>query len=436
MKENIVLIGMPGAGKSTLGVVLAKMLNFRFIDCDLLIQQQRGKTLQELIDELGVEGFLGVENEVLCGIATKRAIIATGGSAVYSEAAMAHLREIATVVYLQVSFEEMARRVGDLAERGVVVRNGDSGDLASLYRERLPLYERHADITLEVSDAHLREAAAELKGILEGQGLLQMPLPPRRSQAFYQWRDEDRTYNMERPISFDMLDCNRNLRPTEALRLFGDVANADFADLGHTHENMIRSGYFFIVTHATCHIVRQPVDEERATVRTWPRKIKGMQVSRNFDLLDADGGAIAYCQMDYLIIDANAGKPIRIKDFPLERLYEVERDVPLTKRQRIKLSDDMAEISRLSPRFSDLDVNGHVNNTHYPTFAFDALPAGLRDRGWTDFQVEFAAELHLGDEVVLYANDVGAAAAAGEWVKVVGAQADGTTNFGCLFKFA
>ena len=113
-RDNIVLIGMPGAGKSTLGVVLAKIVNYRFLDCDLLIQQQQGKTLQELIDERGPAGFLELENEVLKGIVAHRTIISTGGSAVYSPEAMDHLRKIGTVVYLRVGCDEMIRRVGDL----------------------------------------------------------------------------------------------------------------------------------------------------------------------------------------------------------------------------------------------------------------------------------------------------------------------------------
>jgi shikimate kinase len=272
-KDNIVLIGLPGAGKSTLGVVLAKIANYRFLDCDLLIQQQKGKTLQALIDELGVPGFIQVENDTLKGIVAKRTIISTGGSAVYSDEAMEHLRNIGTIVHLKVDYEEMVRRLGDLNERGVVMRDAAPGDLRALYDERMPLYERYADITLDVTDAQFREAAIELKGIMEGQGLLDMPLGPRRGEIYRYWRDEDLTFNMERQISFDMLDCNRHLKAAEALRLFGDAANADFADIAYTHQQMIEQGYYFIITRASCRKYRDPRDEGRVTIRTWPHAV-------------------------------------------------------------------------------------------------------------------------------------------------------------------
>ena len=433
-KDNIVLIGLPGAGKSTLGVVLAKIANYRFLDCDLLIQQQKGKTLQELIDELGASGFIEVENDVLKDINARRTIISTGGSAVYSAEAMEHLRNIGTVVHLKVSYDEMVQRLGDLDERGVVLRDSKVASLQDLYDERIPLYERYADITLDVTDALFREAAIELKGIMEGSGMLELP-SPRRGEIFRHWRDEDLTFNMERQISFDMLDCNRHLKAAEALRLFGDAANADFADIAYTHQQMIEQGYYFIITRASCRKLRDPRDEGRVTVRTWPHVVKGMQVARNFDVVDIQGETIMQCESSYLIIDAKAGRPIRIANFPMMDMYEVDRDVEVSGRQRIKLSDDMTEVARVKPRFSDLDVNGHVTNTHYPAFAYDFLPAAVRDKSWTDFQIEFAAEMHLEDEIVLHMNDAEAAVAAGDWVKVVGAQPSGTTNFGCLFKF-
>lgn len=435
-KENIVLIGLPGAGKSTLGVVLAKMVNYRFLDCDLLIQQRYGKTLQELIDEQGAEGFLALENEVLSGIEATRTVIATGGSAVYSQEAMEHLKGIGLVVDLRVSLEEMAKRLGDLDERGVVSRAGKACDLQALYDERMPLYKRYADLTLEVSDAQFREAAIELKGIMEGQGMLEMPLSPQRGTIFRQWRDADMTFNSERQISFDMLDRNRHLKAAEAMRLFGDMANADFAELGFTHRVLIERGFFFIITRSTCHLERDFRDEERVTVRTWPFSVKGMQVTRNFEVLDAQGEAIAHCESTYLIIDAKENRPIRIRDFPVMQMYQVEREVQVAKRQRIKRTDDMVQLACAHPQFSDIDVNGHVTNTHYPTFAYDALPDAVRDLRWTDFQIEFAAEMHAGEKVLIYGNDAQAALEADDWVKVVGTQEDGTTNFGCLFKFA
>lgn len=157
--NNVVLIGMPGAGKSSVGVVLAKMMNFGFIDADLVIQQKYNRTLQELINTEGPEGFIMLENGALSSIEAKNTVIATGGSAVYSEEGMSYLASRGRVVYLQISFEEMQMRLGDLDKRGVVFRQGIDFDLRSLYAEREPLYRRHADIVVDVSDLSIREAA-------------------------------------------------------------------------------------------------------------------------------------------------------------------------------------------------------------------------------------------------------------------------------------
>ena len=161
-KDNIILIGLPGAGKSTLGIVLAKILNYSFVDADLLIQEQTDKTLQMIIDAMGPAGFIEVENEVLKQIERRRTIIATGGSAVYSDEAMQHLKSIGTVVQLKISYDELERRLGDLDERGVVLRNGKVVELHELYDERTPLYDKYADYTIDVSDVSVREAAAML----------------------------------------------------------------------------------------------------------------------------------------------------------------------------------------------------------------------------------------------------------------------------------
>lgn len=158
--KNIVLIGMPGAGKSTVGVVLAKKLGYRFIDSDLVIQEKYGKLLHELIEEHGIEGFWQIENDVNKSIHVEKSVIATGGSAVYGEEAMGHLREIATVVYLKLSYEEIAERLGDLNARGVTLRQGQ--DLASLFAERVPLYEKYAHITIECDNKMLREIVKEI----------------------------------------------------------------------------------------------------------------------------------------------------------------------------------------------------------------------------------------------------------------------------------
>ena len=156
----IVLTGMPGAGKSTVGVVLAKRLGLRFIDSDLVIQERTGKLLHTLIEELGNEGFWQLENDINCTIDTQDAVVATGGSAIYGESAMEHFKKAGTVVYLQLPYEEIEDRLGDLAMRGVTVRNGQT--LSDLYNERKPLYEKYASLTIDCSGKALRDIVVEI----------------------------------------------------------------------------------------------------------------------------------------------------------------------------------------------------------------------------------------------------------------------------------
>ena len=146
-KSNIVLIGMPGVGKSTIGVVLAKMLGYDFIDADLVIQEKEKKLLREIIAEVGAEGFIEVENRINSSIEAEHAIIATGGSVVYGAEAMAHLKEIGTVLYLKLPYEELQKRLRDIKGRGVVLKDGQT--LKDLYEERVPLYEKYADLTVD-----------------------------------------------------------------------------------------------------------------------------------------------------------------------------------------------------------------------------------------------------------------------------------------------
>lgn len=159
-KNNIILIGMPGAGKSTVGVVLAKKLGYSFVDADLVIQSQEGKLLHELIAERGVEGFWKLEEAVGEAIEAKRTVIATGGSAVYGEKAMTHYRQIGTVVYLSLSLEAIRERLGDLTERGVTLRDGQN--LEGLYAERQSLYEKYADITVDCEGFSIREIVEKI----------------------------------------------------------------------------------------------------------------------------------------------------------------------------------------------------------------------------------------------------------------------------------
>lgn len=158
--NNIILIGMPGSGKSTLGVLLARAMNYRFLDTDLLIQEREGKLLCEIIAQEGLEGFLEIEGEVNAGISAERTVIAPGGSAIYSEAAMKHFSEIGTIVYLHVPVTELAKRLGDLKRRGVVLKEGQS--LETLYEERRVYYERYARVTVDVIGQEIGEVLEEL----------------------------------------------------------------------------------------------------------------------------------------------------------------------------------------------------------------------------------------------------------------------------------
>ena len=160
MKNNIVLIGMPGAGKSTVGVVLAKVVGHRFVDSDLVIQETYGKLLHELITEHGLDGFLEIENQVNAGLDMERSIIATGGSVIYGEEAMEHLKEIGLVVYLKLSLESIADRLGDLQQRGVALKEG--WGLKELYEERVPLYEKYADLVMDCEGKSIRQITEEI----------------------------------------------------------------------------------------------------------------------------------------------------------------------------------------------------------------------------------------------------------------------------------
>ncbi len=145
--DNLILIGMPGCGKSTIGVLLAKALNREFIDSDLVIQKHTGELLSETIARLGIEGFNQVEDEVNASIDAHNAVIATGGSAVFGENAMKHFQEIGTILYLDVPYLALERRLGDLDARGVVHKKGQT--LMDIYVERTALYQKYADLTIE-----------------------------------------------------------------------------------------------------------------------------------------------------------------------------------------------------------------------------------------------------------------------------------------------
>lgn len=162
-KNNIILIGMPGAGKSTVGVVLAKKLGYAFVDADLVIQNREGKLLHELIAEHGVEDFWKLEESVGESMEAHRTVIATGGSAVYGPKAMTHYKQIGTVIYLSLPLPQIKERLGDLDERGVTLREGQ--DLDGLYEERVPLYEKYADDTVDCAGLSIREIVEKIAKI-------------------------------------------------------------------------------------------------------------------------------------------------------------------------------------------------------------------------------------------------------------------------------
>ncbi|MBQ8732367.1 MAG: shikimate kinase [Oscillospiraceae bacterium] len=162
--DNIILIGMPGSGKSTVGVLLAKLVGYRFLDTDLLIQQQAGKRLYQILEEDGPAAFAQLENEVNRSIDTDHTVIATGGSVIFGKEAMAHLKAIGQVVYLEVDLPTLQKRVGDFSRRGILMEDGQT--LSDIYRERTPLYAAQADLTVSCGGEDLAANAFRIADAL------------------------------------------------------------------------------------------------------------------------------------------------------------------------------------------------------------------------------------------------------------------------------
>ena len=158
--NNIILIGMAGCGKSTVGVLLAKMLGYDFIDSDLLIQKAADKKLFEIIRDNGNDYFIALENQINSQISAKKTVIATGGSAGFGKEAMKHLGRIGKIVYLEVPLEELKKRVTNFSTRGIVKKDGQT--LEDIYNERVPLYKKYADITVSCTDCSLQENAKKI----------------------------------------------------------------------------------------------------------------------------------------------------------------------------------------------------------------------------------------------------------------------------------
>ena len=161
-KPNITLIGMPGVGKSTIGVILAKIIGYEFVDSDIVIQKQEGKLLREIIADVGSQGFLEIENRVHAEMDVTNSIISPGGSICYCRQGLEHLREISTVVYLKLDYSKLKRRLGNLTARGVVLKNGQTPH--DLYKERTPLYEKYAHVVIDETNLNVEKT---IKAVME-----------------------------------------------------------------------------------------------------------------------------------------------------------------------------------------------------------------------------------------------------------------------------
>ena len=157
---SVILIGMPSSGKSTVGVILAKRLGYKFIDSDLLIQEREKKLLCQIIEERGADGFIALEGVVNSSIRDREAVISTGGSAVYNEEAMEHLATLGRIVYLEISYEEMVERLGDYEHRGIVMPKGAT--LRDIYDQRRALYEKYAHITVSAEHRSISHTVDEI----------------------------------------------------------------------------------------------------------------------------------------------------------------------------------------------------------------------------------------------------------------------------------
>lgn len=159
-KNNIILIGMPGAGKSTLGVVLAKAMGFDFVDTDLIIQSEQNEKLYRIIEKKGIEEFIRIENETASSLKAENSVIATGGSVIFGKEAMKNLKNLGTVIYLQVNVKEIEKRLSNIKTRGIVMKAGET--VKKIYDERTPLYKKYADITVNCDGMDLEKTVEKI----------------------------------------------------------------------------------------------------------------------------------------------------------------------------------------------------------------------------------------------------------------------------------
>ncbi len=158
--SNVILIGMPGSGKSTLGVLLAKSIGYSFLDSDLVIQKREGRKLFEIINDIGLDGFLLREEAAVRSIDVTETVIATGGSVVLSEGAMEHLYAMGKVVYLKVSPSDLEKRIKNIKTRGIVMSRDET--IYDVYNARAPLYEKYADVTVELDNSHIEDSVEKI----------------------------------------------------------------------------------------------------------------------------------------------------------------------------------------------------------------------------------------------------------------------------------
>lgn len=160
MKNCVVLIGMPGVGKSTVGVILAKLLGYKFIDTDLVIQEHENKLLKDIISAEGIDGFIAKENKIISRLTAEKAVIATGGSVIYGKEAMENLKSLGKVVYLKLDYRKLKYRLGNIKNRGVVIRKGQK--LSDLYNERCPVYEKYSDIIIDENGRNIEKTVEKI----------------------------------------------------------------------------------------------------------------------------------------------------------------------------------------------------------------------------------------------------------------------------------